>query len=363
MLFVFFDHFISSYSCGIGSHIPILYWVGKLAAPTFITISGLTLGYNYQINGDNFGKFKAKLIDRGLFLLTISHLIMTIAHIPHIPKSDSIYDSIRWEHNTDTIGFCMIVGSLLIDKINPIKRLALSLSIYLVSWLVILFIHPKILTLMILKDTFFGPYMETGYPYYYIFPLLPWFSFYLVNSYVGEKIAIYSIKKEDRKISKMLLTIACLALVSAIFFKTGYLFFKTYKLFPNIWTPKIYILTTPFRMLPPSPIYLLTYGGVGYFILFILYKFRNESIICRYKEIMSVFGKTSLFVFIFQFYVYYVILYYANLTYSMLWPIYFIISVIFIYAVAKIWYKNNLNRFITIGCDEFFVKVFWNKAK
>lgn len=361
MLFVFVAHFASNYfHTSTSDTRDYLILVAMVASPTFIAISGLLLGFLYQMNWDEFGKIKAKLLDRGLFLLTVSHLIIAIAFIPHTPGPGRIFHAARWEFITDTIGFCIIVGPLLIDRIKPMHRLVLGLSIYLISWLVILFIHPENLDLRILKDTFFGPYSGEN-TYYYSFPLLPWFSFYFVNSCVGEKLAVYYIRKEEGKLSKTCLTIACLALVSAICIKTGYYLLETYNLYPK--TFMAYTLTSPFEKLPPSPVYLLSYGGVGYFILFILFKFRNNNIINRYIEIVSVLGRTSLFVFMLQFYVYYVILYDINLRLSVLWPIYFIISAILIFAVAKIWDINNLNRFITVGSAGVFLKEFKKKGK
>jgi hypothetical protein len=244
---------------------------------------------------------------------------------------------------TDTIGFCIILGPLMIDKMKGVNRLALILSVYLVSWLMILFVHPDNLALRVLKDTFFGS--VGGKVFYYNFPLFPWFSFYFLNSYVGEKMAIYYLRKEEGRILNMLLMIACFCLGLAICAIIGYYSLNTQSLILYVLRP---------HKLPPTPSYLLAYGGVGYLILFILFRFRNMWIINGYNKIMSVLGRNSLFAFVLQYYVYYVILHYANLRFSIAWPVYFMMSVFFIMVIANMWDQNNSNRFITLGLTRLF---------
>ena len=84
MLFVFLAHFNEYYlgSNGKSNQLYFLEKFTKLASPTFIIISGITLGFLFSINKLNFGQTKRKLVDRGLFLITIAHVLIALSWIP-----------------------------------------------------------------------------------------------------------------------------------------------------------------------------------------------------------------------------------------------------------------------------------------
>src|SRR5438270_798218 len=54
--------------------------IGWPATPTFIILSGLTLGMLYRERGAQFPSLRLKLIDRALFLLVPGHLLILLAH-------------------------------------------------------------------------------------------------------------------------------------------------------------------------------------------------------------------------------------------------------------------------------------------
>jgi uncharacterized membrane protein len=349
MLFVFIAHFTevhySKFELGTASLLGI---ITKIASPTFMAISGIMLGYLYQSSGDNFKKIKAKFIDRGIFLLTVGHILCGITVIP---KSDSILDALlKWMFITDTIGFCIILGPLLISRINIGWRLILGLSIFGFSWLAIAFVHPHYRAWMILEEVFLGSIHQEVMRY--TFSFLPWFGFYLVNSCVGEKIAIYHRNNLPVKISKTFLVLGITSFVLAISLKIGFQAFKTYYLLPsdNIF----HLLFSPWQKVPPSPLYFLAYGSMSYFIFFLLFELRNMGAVNQYIRATSILGRNSLFVFIFQFYVYYLLLRFMNLSCSIFWPLYLTASIIPIFAVALLWEKKRMNRFIGVGTVGFW---------
>ena len=74
MLFVFLAHFSFVYLMGPApGQMELVAKASLIACPMFMIISGVTLGYLYRANANQFQRIQTKLIDRGLFLLTIGH--------------------------------------------------------------------------------------------------------------------------------------------------------------------------------------------------------------------------------------------------------------------------------------------------
>jgi uncharacterized membrane protein len=85
MLFVCLSHFAFAYfsadptSVGGRTH-EVLNAIGMVASPTFVLISGFLLGFLYRIQSGEFGPVRRRMIDRGIFLLTIGHALILLAH-------------------------------------------------------------------------------------------------------------------------------------------------------------------------------------------------------------------------------------------------------------------------------------------
>src|SRR4051812_38573057 len=85
MLLVFLSHFAQGYfgETSTGRVPRVLWRVGLVASPTFVIISGTLLGFLYAQSRDDFGPVQSKLIDRGLFLLTLGHVLILGALVPY----------------------------------------------------------------------------------------------------------------------------------------------------------------------------------------------------------------------------------------------------------------------------------------
>src|SRR5206468_3469031 len=105
-----------------------LFEIGRIASPTFVMISGLLLGFLYRTTRP-FAATRTKFIDRGLFLLTVGHLLLCGALRPHA-------DLARWLM-LDVMGIALITGATLIPGIGRPLRLVLSAVVYTGSWLMI----------------------------------------------------------------------------------------------------------------------------------------------------------------------------------------------------------------------------------
>jgi uncharacterized membrane protein len=354
MLFVFLNHFVAPYLFRFESDTGYrILAVTMIASPSFIAISGMMLGYLYQ-RGVNFQELRARFIDRGLFMLTAGHILISFAHTQFSTRI--LHLLYGWQHITDMIGFCICVGPFLVGKMKPSARFVLALFIFIFSWLAILFFHPQGLGLRFLKETTVGSIDQLLL--YSSFPFLPWLSFYLFNTFIGEKIAIYQRNQSFEKISKTFLVLGSTFLLLALSLNYGYKMLHASSWASLASIPSL--LTSRFQKSPPSPVYFLAYGSMCYFMLFMLFRFRAWRVTRFYAKVSSILGRNSLFAFILQFYVYYTLLFYLDLPYSPFWPVYFVVSAVFIIGAAHLWERKRLNRFFTLGTSRFWKRTFEN---
>lgn len=344
MLFVFLSHFGEVYF--IRNKAPLLLElsrrIGMVASPLFIIISGLLLGFFFETRKAQFGKIRARLIDRGIFLLTIGHILILIAHIPF---AGGVEAALHWAFMTDTIGFCLIVGPLLITRLRPKARIIFCAGVYVLSWLIILYWQPTSTILRLIEDTLFGQFEGASKIYADNFPLLPWFSLYFISSCLGEWVGKYSLEMDITKLARLFLRVVLASSGSLLLIYSGMRLARPLL----INSPTIHMVISPWQKLPPGPVYFLFYGGIGLTIMYSLLKFEKRYFIKKFSIWASILGKTSLFIFVLQYYVYFSLYSLLDLSFTFLWPLYFTISIAIIFYLAKIWHEKNYNRFMTVN--------------
>jgi uncharacterized membrane protein len=345
MLFVFLSHFALSYVrlSGATDLFLMINRIGMVASPTFMLVSGIVLGYLHETHRENFGPVKEMLIGRGLFLLTVGRVLIIIAHVPF---TGGLQPALSWLFMTDTIGFCVIVGALLIDYLKPSLRLLIAFSLFLLSWWMMLAWIPNESILLAVKDLVFGPIEgNDGKIYADVFPLMPWLSLYVFGSYVGSRMGGLQIRDRLASASGFVarVAVAVFALVAIILAFRSCIDEVNPSGLGLILSYHMHI-----RKLPPTLLYFLFYGGVGLIILYIFLRFEANPLIRGISRFTQVLGQVSLFVFIAQYYVYFSLFVLLQLEYSVLWPLYFAVSVIAIYVPSKLWFTHGLNRYLTV---------------
>jgi hypothetical protein len=308
---------------------------GMIASPSFMIISGLTLGLLCTIRPERAGDFRNKIIDRGLFLLTIGHLAVIGAHLLY-------QSSYRWLFITDAVGFNMIVGSVLIVRLHARARLAVSGILYAASWAAYIWWEPLDRWARLFKDTFVGPPPGDGF-YVHCFPLLPWFALYLASTALGERIGRSLLRDDHEDVTRTLGTVGLGGICVA-----GFLAFWGLVL-PIEGSDRVAMLGSIFQKLPPSPAYLAFFGGVGVALISAFYVVEQRGVARRLLEMSSRIGQSSLFVFVLQFYVFYLGLPLLDLQLGMFWPAYLALSIALILTLALWYYRRGYRRYITVG--------------
>src|SRR5690242_15488404 len=89
MLGVILSHSASFLNPADGQLIAALVTVGFIATPTFLLLSGAMCGYLGTRNPDKAASFRSRLIDRGLFLLLVVHLLLGLTHATWVHVSNA----------------------------------------------------------------------------------------------------------------------------------------------------------------------------------------------------------------------------------------------------------------------------------
>lgn len=339
MVFVCLSHFALEYFRRLDqpSLAETLYMVGMIGSPTFMLISGVMLGLLYEARRERFHQHRMLLADRALFMLTVGHVLIMVASAPRL---ESVSETLQRGFITDVLAVALLVGPPLVSRVSWRTRLLLSLVLFAAAWLVAIRWTPANAFDEFMRYLLVGAYPK-GMPHN--FPLLPWLAVYLAASVLGQWMGERLAKDQRRSMERVLLLTGAAMVSSLVLYKLCQWTFAI----PS--SPLLAVLTSPWRKLPPSPAYLLFYGGLALLMV------AGALILERRKLVQSLFawatllGRTSLFVFILQFYVYYVLLLSLNLPYTPFWPLVFVASLAGITALAKVWDEGARNRHFTIG--------------
>jgi hypothetical protein len=314
-----------------------LYMVGMVGTPTFMLISGIMLGLLYETKRTRFDEHRMLLADRALFMLTAGHVLIMVASAP---RPDSLIVTLQRGFITDVLAVALLLGPGLVSRVGRRGRLLMAAVLFAGGWLLALQWAPDNSLDRIVRYLLVGSYPGDS-PHN--FPLLHWLAVFIAASVLGQWMGERLATGRQRSVERALLLAGGLAVSSVVLFKLGQ------------WTlsiqsaPILVVLGSPWKKLPPSPAYLLFYGGLALLLLASALILERRRFAQRAFAWASLLGRTSLFVFIVQFYVYYVLLLSLNLPYTPFWPLLFVASLAGITLLAKVWDDGAMNRHLSVG--------------
>jgi uncharacterized membrane protein len=345
MLFVLLSHFLEGFFPNPNGFHIFLGDVTEVASPTFVLISGALVGFLYRVRPDAFAQLRVKLIDRGLFLLTVGHLLLLGGHYAMTP-------TFRWLPITDAVGFSMLVSPWIVTRTRSSSRLLFSAGLYATTWLVVAFWYPASAG-EIIKETIFGSLKPTFYAY--VFPLLPWVSVDLAATVLGEYIAVLHVRGNHDAIGALLNRLWIGGVSSGLALAVALKGVSTlWPVASGKFAEVVYGVRALHTRIPPGPVYLLFYGGLGMLLLrlcFIAERRTGNRVASVFVKYASAIGQSSLFTYVWQYYVYYTGLHLirASLPFQWAWPAYFGLTAVVVLGPALWWQRAGYNRFITVG--------------
>ncbi len=342
MLFVCLSHFSSAYFASGSAAESRLLTVSMIAAPTFMLLSGMLLGLLAH-DRTGFERQRNKFIDRGLFQVSIGHVIVCAATL-QFPVV--VTRALARGEVTDVVGLAMILGALLAPRTRPAARLVLGVGFLGAQAALGAAWKP----VTALSDAAYAVLLGTHANGLYdnAFPLLPWLAVYLVGSGLGGLLAS-DLGTDTAGAARRLARWGGAAALAAIAVKATYHVLKTVGVIaPN---ETLFNLTYVFGRYPPSPAYLFLFGGLGCVGVAATLLAESRGALLAPLRQFAVVGRASWAAFVTQFAVY-------NLLGTFLRPanpslvgalLYFVASLVPTVLVARWWAKRDLNRYLTVG--------------
>jgi uncharacterized membrane protein len=351
MLFVFVSHFSFSYFAADDPRARILQTITLMASPTFMLISGMLVGFLARTRPGRFQGIRIKLADRGLFLLTIGHVLIVAGSWPQVRTIVSL-------QITDAIGVAMLLGPALVTRLSARARLAVSGAAFALMWIAVLAWHPTGHAGRLVAETLFGslsPGIYTG-----AFPIVPWCCLDLAGTALGDWLGVLFLGSNWAGMSRALIAVGAASAASGVALRAAYVALVAA---PLSWAQRhtsvmtaMDVLTAPHTKSPPSPGYFLTWGGVGLCFVAMWLAVERRGWARRAIDVGSALGQSSLFMFVAQFYVYFtfVFLVRSHLPFKWAWPAYLAASMIAIVLPTLEYHRRGYRRFITVGFARWY---------
>ena len=341
MVFVCLSHFTSAYFPSLdvpGPH-QWLAAVTMVASPTFVMLSGLLLGWRHRIAPESFPRFRAHLLDRALFLLTIGHLAIEASQLRRLasPGEEPVYVVL-----TDVIAVALILGPAIVQRIGIRGRLLIAAAIYAVAWSLILRWTPPQDAARTLKAIMFGLRADEGSIGGYCVPILPWLAVYIVASCVGQVLASRS--SAGVQLDCPMLWRVGLAAVSVAILQR----LVVVDVIGSQASQSITMLSATWQKVPPGPAYLLFNGGAGLIVIACIAQLRQLAAGVAATRWLELLGRNSAIVFIGQFYVYSMLVPMVRPWTRLAWVPFFASTLLLIVLFAFGWERHRLGRFLTV---------------
>jgi hypothetical protein len=350
MLFVCVSHFNSAYFerlPGREFEASLLRDLTLIASPTFITISGLLLGFLTRARPRDAPALRIKLFDRGLFMLTVGHVLIALAHVP---IAGGIGPAFEWGFITDVIAVGLMIGPVLVDRVPPARRLALAGGLYAFTWLVVATWHPDSAGLQRTKEYVFGPsHFLDGVPrlVFDCFPLVPWLAVYVAATVLGEYLGRRAAAGRGAELVPMLVRVVLGCLLVVVLVKGVPFALKRVGLADTgvlLWT-----LGWPFQKQPPSLTYLGIFGGLGLMLLSGLLLIDARPSLRRVLAVPAALGRASLVMFIAQYFLYFSVFVWWSPPYTPFWPLVLLASLVVMIGVGVLWARFGRNDVFGVG--------------
>ena len=266
----------------------------------FICVSGMTMSHLVADRKGNVGQTVRRYAVRGIVLLVGCHVLITLGIWPLYWDERSFAEILllRW-HITDAIAFCLWLGPLLVLRLDDTKRLALVFVMLVGSRAIAAFWHPQVAGLGIAKEFLFGANdYDSSTHLLNAYPVGPYLAVFLLGtvvfSFVQRRIRESGPKGAIRLVAG--LSVAVLAVggasVAAYLGMRSALDAERYG--------DLLAFMYPSQTWGRLPLYL---GATGLLLAAVLWRYLSRRRYTRLDFALTVWGRTSLFAFIVQYFV------------------------------------------------------------
>lgn len=326
--------------------------VGMIASPTFMMISGAVPALLHETQPFRSRALRHKLADRALFLIVVVHPLLMLA------------DSRIWPHGvhwvtfiTDVLAIALLFGPWMVARFTPLTRALVAIALYVATWTISLLWQPSAWMLLVAKNYMIGTTEDVGLPYRAFFPVLAWLAIYLLGGVLGTLVGRRIVRGEIRGASEALQRAGLLAVGTVLVVKAGLVGARLLGHTSATLAGPLYPLVNPFHKRPPGLLYLLLFGGLGLILVARAMMLEGRPWATRLVTALRDTGRSSLFAFVAQAFLYRLIVPALDEATQarwpsilpVLWPALFLATLLLVLRGARWWTAVDGNRWLGLG--------------
>jgi uncharacterized membrane protein len=330
---------------------PDLHWflltTTRIATPTFLLLSGFVIFH--LMSRDPAGRTSLTLVDRALFLLLVAHTLLGLANLSEMGTVDWAFGR---SMITDTVGVALLLAVLL-RKAHVSVYWGLGIALCAVSWIVALAADPSGEWARRLFAVLFQ--MKGGeYPAIDA-PIVSYVGVFLIGMALSSHLQAPLMRGQHDVLAGRLMLYGLGAITLALVGVLAWHLLKDHAR-ALIGDPDTLVAIRdtldPRGKRPPSPSYLLFYGGAGLLMLAIFFYGRPRAIVDPVRRWTSVIGRASLACFIVQDWLFFLVpraLGFEDIQSVAFWLAYLAFCVALLWGFALKWGQLHGNRILTVG--------------
>lgn len=343
----------------LDSTAPLLYEavtvVTRIATPTFLLLSGFVASYVLRTSASP-RRAAITLVDRGLFLLLVAHLLLNLADLSRVDLFEWLF--VRTSI-TDVIGVALCLAVLFRNR-SAGMLITLGGSAFLVSWIIGATLVPQTAWSRHLGALLFS--IRNQEHKLVDVAMIPYIGMFLIGMGLSTAWRQALADLDCRTLARRCLLVGgagvALALSLAL---TWYVF--TEQIMMLLREPHLISLARvtihPLNKHPPSPGYLLFYGGAGLVMAGVYFLGQPRRLVQPIVSKAAVLGRASLMCFVVQDWLLFVtprVFGFEGLTSPAFWMTYFFGVLLALYILASAWNRAHGNRFLTIGLKRLLLR-------
>ena len=269
----------------------------NLGTPGFTAVSGMLFGF-FEATRADMKAIRRKYFKRGIQLLVAAHFLIAFAVYYPLRKGESFLGAyLSYWYITDTLAVLFIVFPPLIKDIPPFYRLAAGIFL-LAVWRWIHFTSwPDSTVLSVSKDFLFGVNDEGRHLLADAYPIVPLLGLFLIGTTLGGHFALAlkagALERFLARIRRLILSLAALSAGLV-----GIWAFNKLNV-GGLGNAYLKMIFFPDKLYSLLPLYLALFLSLA---LFFIRRIEIRKNFKRPEQILSLFGRTSLFTYVMQYF-------------------------------------------------------------
>jgi uncharacterized membrane protein len=353
MLFVGISHtrYYTGADHGFAS---LLKWIGYLAAPAFLLVSGIACGY--QFSKSTSRETVARIVDRGLFVLVVGHLLVCASLWYEV--TGNVFQHIVI---TDTIGLCICLSPF-VRHLSARRLFFEGIGLFVVTCVVASYWQPSSAPGKLIGALLFSIYSQELRENGWVTPTLAYFAFFLVGMGIGRLIGEVRTKGQgagSRTLANRLFFVGSMAVLAGVVVNVLGHFGKPAMLHAieagERWVAMLLSSTEVRQQLPPMPAYALFYCGISTAVLGGLLRILEREpsrLLMGPVQVAAVIGRASFLSYICIQWLIDFLPKWIGLDAS-LRPgsalLYLVLVMTVVFVIAGVWDRQRANRYLTFG--------------